>query len=120
MAGNAFKERRVTVGPANGGRVEIVAGLAPGERVVTQGSFTLRAEAERLGVRPPEPPAVPQTGTPSGVQAVSIEVTEKGFTVSVPAVKAGVPVRMTFTRKTDATCATDLAIPSTASSASCR
>ena len=47
----------------------------------------------------------------SGVQTVSVDVTDKGFTVSVPAVRAGVPVRMTFTRKTDATCATDLAIP---------
>jgi membrane fusion protein, heavy metal efflux system len=110
-AGNAFKERRVTVGPANSGRVAIVTGLAPGERVVTQGSFTLRAEAERLGIRPPEPPAAPQTEAAPGVQTVSVDVTEKGFTVSVPAVKAGVPVRMTFTRKTDATCATDLAIP---------
>ena len=110
-AGNAFRERRVTLGHANGERVGIAAGLAPGERVVTQGSFMLRAEAERLGIRVADAADRRPEGAPSGVQIVSVEVTGKGFTVSVPVVKAGVPVRMTFTRKTDATCATDLAIP---------
>lgn len=110
-AGNAFKERRVTLGRVNGERVGIAAGLAPGERVVTQGSFTLRAEAERLGIHPAEKSGATHAVPASEVQTVSVEVTEKGFNVSVPAVKAGVPVRMTFIRKTNATCATDLAIP---------
>jgi cobalt-zinc-cadmium efflux system membrane fusion protein len=109
-AESAFKERRVTIGQANNDRVAILTGLAPGERVVTHGSFTLRAEAERLGIRPSE--AHPQSAaTPSQIQTLSVEVTEKGFNVSAPAVKAGVPVRMTFIRKTDTTCATDVALP---------
>jgi cobalt-zinc-cadmium efflux system membrane fusion protein len=98
-AGNAFRERRVTLGQTANDRVAVAAGLVPGDRVVTQGSFTLRAEAERAGIRPP------------AVQIVSVDVTEKGFSGSATPVRAGVPVRMTFTRKTNVTCATELAIP---------
>lgn len=42
-----FVERAVTLGPAIGDRVEILDGVKPGERVVTEGSFFLRAEATR-------------------------------------------------------------------------
>ena len=98
-AGNAFRERRVTLGQSDNDRVAVLAGLVPGDRVVTQGSFTLRAEAERVGIRL------------AAVQIVSVDVTEKGFSFSAAPVKAGVPVRMTFTRKTNATCATAVAIP---------
>ena len=109
-SGNAFRERRVTIGAVNGTRVAIATGLTPGERIVTQGSFMLRAEAERLGIRAGDQPGT--IGSPAAeVQTVTVEVTEKGFTVSTAAIKAGVPVRMTFIRRTKATCATDLAIP---------
>lgn len=104
-AGNAFTERRVTVGEGTGDRVAILTGLLPGERVVTQGSFTLRAEAERVGIRPEEGPRG------ESVQNVSVDVTEKGFSGGAAPVKAGIPVRMTFTRKTTATCATAVVIP---------
>ena len=43
-----FIERRVRLGRAVGGEVEIIDGLRAGERLVTQGSFFLRAEAARL------------------------------------------------------------------------
>jgi RND family efflux transporter MFP subunit len=42
-----FVERTVTVGAAAGDVVEVIAGLEPGERVVSEGSFFLRAEAAR-------------------------------------------------------------------------
>jgi RND family efflux transporter MFP subunit len=42
-----FIERRVTLGAAHGDRVEVIEGLEPGEKVVTSGSFFLRAEAAR-------------------------------------------------------------------------
>jgi RND family efflux transporter MFP subunit len=42
-----FVERTVQTGVASGDHVEVVHGLAPGERVVTEGSFYLRAEAGR-------------------------------------------------------------------------
>jgi RND family efflux transporter MFP subunit len=42
-----FVERTVQTGAASGEQVEVVHGLTPGERVVTEGSFYLRAEAGR-------------------------------------------------------------------------
>ncbi len=42
-----FAERRVRLGTVTGDAVEVLEGLEAGERVVTQGSFFLRAEAAR-------------------------------------------------------------------------
>jgi membrane fusion protein, heavy metal efflux system len=39
-----FQIRYVRVGPESNGRVTVLEGLTPGERVVTEGSFLLRAE----------------------------------------------------------------------------
>jgi multidrug efflux pump subunit AcrA (membrane-fusion protein) len=48
----SFRERSVTLGDSTGDFVIVSSGLSAGDRVVTQGSFALRAEAERTGVRP--------------------------------------------------------------------
>jgi len=45
--GPRFAERPVTVGGAVGDRIQVLTGVKPGERVVTEGSFMLRAEANR-------------------------------------------------------------------------
>lgn len=42
-----FVERTVRIGAESGESVEVVHGLKPGERIVTEGSFYLRAEAGR-------------------------------------------------------------------------
>jgi multidrug efflux pump subunit AcrA (membrane-fusion protein) len=42
-----FVERAVRLGPAVGDLVQVLEGVKPGERVVTEGSFLLRAEAAR-------------------------------------------------------------------------
>lgn len=42
-----FVERAVKLGPPSGDFVEVIQGIKPGERVVTEGSFFLRAEAAR-------------------------------------------------------------------------
>jgi RND family efflux transporter MFP subunit len=42
-----FVERTVKLGPAAGDSVQVLEGLKPGEKVVTEGSFFLRAEAAR-------------------------------------------------------------------------
>jgi len=42
-----FTERPVKLGPVLGDSIQVLAGLQPGERVVTAGSFFLRAEAGR-------------------------------------------------------------------------
>jgi RND family efflux transporter MFP subunit len=44
---NRFTERPVKLGPILGDSIQVLAGLKPGERVVTAGSFFLRAEAGR-------------------------------------------------------------------------
>lgn len=45
-----FLERRVVLGESAGtDTVRVVSGLKPGEQIVTKGSFSLRAERERLG-----------------------------------------------------------------------
>lgn len=45
-------------------------------------------------------------------QVIEISVTENGFEPNQIDVKAGVPIILKVTRKTDATCATELQIPS--------
>ena len=44
-----FVERAVTLGAASGEQVEVVSGLQSGDVVVTEGSFFVRAERERIG-----------------------------------------------------------------------
>lgn len=95
----AFRERRVEAGASQGDRVIVLAGLAAGEPLVTTGSFELRAEAERQGVRPVT------------TQAASVAVTASGFEPASLTLQRGVPARLTFTRTTDHTCATELDIP---------
>jgi cobalt-zinc-cadmium efflux system membrane fusion protein len=48
-----FVEREVRLGASVGDRVEVTSGLQSGDRVVAKGSFVLRAERERLGLRAP-------------------------------------------------------------------
>ena len=43
----AFEKRVVGRGRDLGGEVEILSGLAPGEQVVVEGAFLLKAEAEK-------------------------------------------------------------------------
>jgi cobalt-zinc-cadmium efflux system membrane fusion protein len=43
-----FERRAVVVGPSAEGRVQVVSGLAPGERVVTKGALLLDGTAEQL------------------------------------------------------------------------
>jgi RND family efflux transporter MFP subunit len=46
-----FIEREVRLGQPSGDQVIVLSGLQTGDRVVTSGSFALRAERERLGLR---------------------------------------------------------------------
>jgi len=47
-----FIEREVRLGQTSGEQVDVVSGVQPGDIVVTEGSFFVRAERERLGLRP--------------------------------------------------------------------
>jgi membrane fusion protein, heavy metal efflux system len=115
-----FTEREVRLGETAGEQVEVTAGLRPGDAVVTEGSFFVRAERERLGLRRA---ATAATGTSSGtsptssgsaanVQNAKIVVNEQGFEPAKVALHAGTPARLTFVRTTDKTCGTEVVFPS--------
>jgi membrane fusion protein, heavy metal efflux system len=112
-----FIEREVRLGRVLGDKVEVLAGLSSGDAVVAKGSFFIRAEAERLGLRNTQPAgsAMPTTSSApnmNDVHAATIAVTEKGFAPDKVLVRAGVPARLIFVRTTDNTCATEVVFPS--------
>ena len=117
-----FIEREVRLGQTSGQQVEVMSGVQPGDVVVTEGSFFVRAERERLGLRPA---AAGPSATPSGapaatnrgdadatVQNVKILVNEQGYEPATIALRAGVPARLTFLRTSDKTCGTEVVFPS--------
>ena len=118
-----FVEREVRLGPAQGTEVTVMSGLEAGDRLVTAGSFALRAERERLGLGATAPPAHDHGAAPAqaaggpgtttaDVQTAKVVVTESGFEPSTIALRTGRPARLTFLRTTDATCATEVVFPS--------
>jgi RND family efflux transporter MFP subunit len=114
---STFVEREVRLGHASSDRVEVLAGLSASDSVVSTGSFFVRAEVERLGLRGSRTSS-PASGQAAG-RAVSgdaavarIVVTEKGFEPGQVSVRAGVAARITFVRTTDKTCATEVVFPS--------
>jgi multidrug efflux pump subunit AcrA (membrane-fusion protein) len=46
--GGRFEKRTIEAGPEQAGRVRVLAGLAPGDRVVVDGAIYLRQAAEGL------------------------------------------------------------------------
>jgi cobalt-zinc-cadmium efflux system membrane fusion protein len=116
----SFIEREVRLGQPSGEHVEVVSGVHPGDIVVTEGSFFLRAERERLGLRPSTDPGAttpPETASasnqpkPNG-QSARVVVSEQGFEPAKVTLRAGVAARITFVRTTDNTCGTELVFPS--------
>jgi RND family efflux transporter MFP subunit len=115
-----FVEREVQLGQTTGERVEVRSGVKPGDAVVTTGSFFVRAERERLGLRPataapsagasasPVPVGPQQSG---GFQTARVTITAQGFEPATVLLRAGTPARVTFLRTTDNTCAKAVAIP---------
>jgi hypothetical protein len=106
-----FVERVVETGNTVGDMIEIRSGVTPGELVVTKGSFAIRAEAEKAGMGAMSHSTVHDTSTPD-VQEARVTVSDKGFEPSRLTLRAGVPARLIFVRTSDATCATEVAIPS--------
>jgi membrane fusion protein, heavy metal efflux system len=117
-----FIQRVVSGGPESNGRVPIYDGLSAGESVVTDGSFLLKAESLKLnpsqatttGLSSSTKPARSETraldATP-GVQSVTVLLTEQGYQPGSVRLRRGVPARVTFLRKVEATCGTELLIP---------
>lgn len=119
-----FVQREVSVGPEANGLVTIYSGVNSGERVVTEGSFLLRAESLKLNPAQSSQPiesrrseavqpqlSADDSGPVSRTQTVNIAVTKDGFTPSSFTVRKNILVRLTFVRKVEATCATDVVIP---------
>jgi cobalt-zinc-cadmium efflux system membrane fusion protein len=117
-----FVEREVRLGATSGEQVEVVSGIQPGDLVVTEGSFFVRAERERLGLRPAAARAIggapasrvpPSSGSAAAdIQRAKILVNEQGFEPAKVTLRAGTPARLTFLRITDKTCGTEVAFPS--------
>jgi hypothetical protein len=103
-------EREVRLGDAIGDRVPVLAGLNAGDLVVSEGSFYVRAERERLGLRSPATSDATAAPVPSP-DALRVTITEKGFEPARLLVRAGALARITFVRTTDATCAKEIVIP---------
>lgn len=104
-----YVEREVRVGNIRGPLVEIAAGLSRDDTVVTKGSFFIRAERERLGLRQP---GVAGRTPSDATSAARVTVSEKGFEPDRIAVRAGSPVRVTFVRTSDNTCGKEVVFPS--------
>jgi hypothetical protein len=75
-----FIQRDVTTGAEAGGTVAVYSGLNAGER------------------------------DEAGIQTVNIVVSEKGFEPSTIRLKRDIPARLTFVRKIEETCATEVVI----------
>jgi RND family efflux transporter MFP subunit len=112
-----FLERDVRLGRSSGDTVEIMSGLNAGDSVVSKGSFFLRAEAERLGLRAASGAGAtgaaptPSANTSAEVQIGKIAVTEKGYEPDKITLRAGIPARLTVVRTTDKTCGTEIVFP---------
>jgi multidrug efflux pump subunit AcrA (membrane-fusion protein) len=129
-----FAQREVSAGSDSNGFVPIHTGLNAGERTVTEGSFLLRAESLKLN-----PGQLTATGTPSAapsqsvvqqspveqphakpslssqtnqnqVQSVTVTLNEKGYEPQSFKLKQDVPARVTFVRKVEGTCGTEVVL----------
>ncbi|MGI8923326.1 MAG: efflux RND transporter periplasmic adaptor subunit [Fimbriimonadales bacterium] len=97
-----FTVKRVDVrtGASDGKSVAILSGLAEGQQVVTTGAAYLREGGE---VSAP----VAETETKGPV----VEITAAGYRPDSITVEAGEPVTITFIRRTDQTCGTEIVFP---------
>jgi len=116
-----FIEREVRLAPTSGEQIEVVSGLQPGDVVVTEGSFFVRAERERLGLRAAASTAAAVSGAPASsssgrgsetAQTAKVVVNEQGFEPATITLRAGIPARITFVRTTGKTCGTEVVFPS--------
>jgi RND family efflux transporter MFP subunit len=121
----SFAQREVSAGAETNGPVLIYHGLNVGERVVTAGSFLLRAESLKLNpAQMNEAPQAkpehternakaPATVLPaaSAVQTVTVTLTEQGYQPASLNLRVGVLARVTFVRKVEATCGTEVMLP---------
>jgi len=105
-----FVEREVQLGQASGDQVEVVSGVQPGDLVVTRGSFFVRSERDRLGLKSTSPAS--SNNASGALQTAKVVVNEEGYEPSNLTLRAGTPARITFVRTTDKTCGIEVEFPS--------
>ncbi|HEU0172844.1 MAG TPA: efflux RND transporter periplasmic adaptor subunit [Blastocatellia bacterium] len=133
-----FAQREVSARPESDGHMMIYAGLNADERVVAEGSFLLRAESLKLDpsqlTASKTQSAAPAQATtrPSAqkaqteqaeakpshsaqtsqepTQSVTVTLSERGYQPESFKLRKGVPARVTFVRKVDATCGTEIVL----------
>ena len=112
-----FIEREVRVGAAVGDQMPVISGVQAGDVVVSEGSFSVRAERERLGLRASTNTSQAGQASAAGhagmqgnesAQEAKVTVSDTSFEPSRLTLRAGVPVRLTFTRTSEKTCATSV------------
>jgi hypothetical protein len=116
-----FVEREVRLGSTTGDEINVLSGVAPDDSIVSEGSFFVRAERDRLGLRGAEPgpptttnatPASAGTSAAATAPELKVLVTEQGYEPAKVSVGSGTPARITFVRTTDKTCGTEVVFPS--------
>jgi RND family efflux transporter MFP subunit len=114
-----FAQRTVQTGAETNGLVPVYAGLNAGERVVTEGSFLLRAESLKLTPAQLNATAATPDSTPErsrsaaqnpGEQTARVALTDKGYQPDSIRLRAGIPARLTFVREVEATCGTEIVL----------
>jgi hypothetical protein len=120
-----FIQREVSAGPEADGRIPILTGVSDGDRIVTEGSFLLRAESLKLnptqstssGAVHTQPAAVAtQKETTKEqqdpkVQTAKILLTSEGYKPASVRLRKNVPARLSFLRTVEVTCGTEVVIP---------
>jgi hypothetical protein len=109
LVAGRFAERPVVLGTGDALRVTVRSGVRAGEQVASDGTFALRAEAERLGRSRYATIDDEEAGAESA--SVAVSVTAQGFDPQTIRVPHGRATRITFTRTTDQTCATEVIVP---------
>jgi cobalt-zinc-cadmium efflux system membrane fusion protein len=114
-----FTEREVRLGQPSGDQIEVVSGVQPGDVIVTEGSFFVRAERERLGLRPTAStantsaiPASSSDGRKEAAQTARVVVNEQGYEPATITLHPGALARITFIRTADKSCGTEVVFPS--------
>jgi membrane fusion protein, heavy metal efflux system len=129
-----FAQREVSAGPESDGMAPIYAGLNAGERVVTEGSFLLRAESLKLNpsqltdsktpsAKPAQAatqqsqvdkagakPAQSSQDSQGRTQSVTVTLNDKGYQPDSFKLRKGVPARVTFVRRVEATCGSEIVL----------
>lgn len=100
----------VTLGVVGRDSIEITSGVGEGQKIVTSGATYLKNGDTVIPVEPEGSMQGPKMDS-SGAVVASVKVTEQGYEPATIWAKAGVPLKLTFTRTSDKTCGTEVLFP---------